>query len=423
VLQYVHLYEQAVDRSNPHFTGFAAFRHDRELAGPGYAAFKTPNVDTLYSNAWLDLSAGPVMVDVPAFGSRYYTLNFLDMYSNATNISTGTAGGHGGRYLVATTDWNGEIPPDSTVFRVATGWMWLLLRIFVEGPQEVPVGRDLQDAVRLTALSAGATPSRRFPAATVDSVRSDWRSFFQVLDFVLNTTAHPDQEDALVYRFQALGLGTGETWQPDSLDAADQAGMAAGYRDALDAVVSARSSLGVPIPGIGWSRGRPAAYGFNYLRRAATNHVGLGATVVQENQAFMCWFDSAGSPLDGTRGAYELAIPTPPPVDAFWSLTAYDASTLELYPNEIDRYVISNRTPGTRYDEDGTLRVRLATARPDSTENWLPVPAGHFYLCIRAYLPRPELLHGDWTPEPVRLIGHPRSTDGVLHATDRRRHP
>jgi hypothetical protein len=405
VLQYAHLHEQAVDRTSPAYTGFAAFAHDRELAGPGYRAFKTPNADTLYSNAWLDLSAGPVLVELPACGDRYYTLSFLDMHSNATNLSTGTVGGDGGCFLVATPDWDGQVPEGATVFRVATAWTWLLLRVFVAGPDDLPAARALQDAVRLTPLPEGRPAQRDFPPASADGVRDDWRAFFAVLDFLLRTTAHPVQEDALVYRFQALGLGTGTPWRPEVLDPADRAGMQAGFADARAAVVDARANLGTPLPGTGWSRGRPASYGFNYLRRAATNHVGLGATVVQENQPFLCWYDGDGAPLDGAHRTYELAVPAPPPVDAFWSVTVNDARTLELAPNPIDRYLVGDRTPGLRYDDDGTLRILLQHDRPAADENWLPVPAGPFYLALRAYLPRAELLDGRWDPEPVRCTG------------------
>ena len=69
-----------------------AFLHERRLARPGFAAFRVPNVDTLYSNAWLDLRDGPVIVDLPDFGDRYYTLNLLDGFGNAANISRRTVG-------------------------------------------------------------------------------------------------------------------------------------------------------------------------------------------------------------------------------------------------------------------------------------------------------------------------------------------
>ena len=95
VYQYAQMYEQAVDRSSPVYTGFNVFHHQRAMATPEFTAFKTPNVDTLYSNAWLDLTHGPALVRIPAMGERYYTLQFLDMYANATNLSSRTVGPSG----------------------------------------------------------------------------------------------------------------------------------------------------------------------------------------------------------------------------------------------------------------------------------------------------------------------------------------
>ena len=45
----------------------------------------------------------------------YFTANFLDMFGNATNISARIQGTRGGRYLLATTDWEGKVPPGATV--------------------------------------------------------------------------------------------------------------------------------------------------------------------------------------------------------------------------------------------------------------------------------------------------------------------
>ena len=152
-LQYVQLYQQAVDKSSPSYTGFDTFLHQRNLADPSFSTFRTPNVDTLYSNAWLDLTQGPALIEIPAFGSRYYTLNFLDMYSNATNISLRTWGGTAGRFVI--------VPPGSPiglhkvyrgyqVFRVATPYMWILMRILVENfTTDLATVHALQDRVKI----------------------------------------------------------------------------------------------------------------------------------------------------------------------------------------------------------------------------------------------------------------------------------
>src|SRR3954469_23846703 len=96
VYQYAQMIGQAVDESSPSHTGFNCWYHQRDVATPEFWVFKTPNVDTLYSNAWLDLSEGPALIRVPQIRGRYYTLHFLDAFSNLTNLSSRTVGEAGG---------------------------------------------------------------------------------------------------------------------------------------------------------------------------------------------------------------------------------------------------------------------------------------------------------------------------------------
>ena len=76
-----------------------------------------------------------------------------------------------------------------------------------------------------------------------------------------------------------------------------------------------------------------------------------------------------------------------PPVDAFWSVTLYDSDRF-LYGNEIQRHSIGDRTPGLHHAADGSLRLEIGHQRPADTRNWLPAPAGRFYLILRMYHPR-----------------------------------
>ena len=105
-------------------------------------------------------------------------------------------------------------------------------------------------------------------------------------------------------------------------------------------------------------------------------------------------------PLDGSTSRYALEI-TPPPVDAFWSLTLYDGSNFELFPNVISRYLISDRQPAGQSAPDGKRTIVMQHKRPDDVSNWLPAPAGPFYLAFRAYLPKPEMLAGAWQPNAI----------------------
>ncbi len=133
VYQYAQMYVQAVDPASPTFTGFDTWLHQRDVSTPEFDAFKTPNVDTLYSNVWLDLTEGPALLTLPPIRDRYFTLHFLDAYANSTNLSSRTVGSDGGEFLVAPPGWDGTVPAGATVFRVASPYMWILMRILVRG--------------------------------------------------------------------------------------------------------------------------------------------------------------------------------------------------------------------------------------------------------------------------------------------------
>lgn len=394
VLQYREMYRQAIDRSSTRYVGFNQFLHDRDLAGPGYSAFKSPNSDTLYSNAWLDLSHGPVLIEIPDVPLRYYTLQFLDMYANASNIGTRTFGSKAGRYLVAAARWEGPVPTDTVLFRVATPYAWILMRVFAQNAEEVTLARSIQDSVRIHPPEPGAESSS-FPH--LDDLHPT--DFFRALDHAIRTNGAPDQEDALLYRFRSIGIGQAEPFDDARLDPALRAGLEAGFADAMQIIASARSQLGLPS-GTGWTKVDKARYGFNYLSRAVTNYVGLGANVEEENYSFNTFADADGVALDGAAGKYTLEI-APPPVDAFWSLTLYDARNFELHPNPLNRYLINDRQMPGDVQSGQTWKVVIQHERPADDANWLPAPAGAFYLVFRAYLPRAEMITGAWRPAPV----------------------
>ena len=401
VFQYAQLYEQAVDVSAASYTGFNRFLHQRELATPDFAAFKTPNVDTLYSNAWLDLSGGPAIVEVPPIEGRYYTLQVVDMYGNSTNLSSRTVGPGGGRFLVATTTWDGDIPVDATAFRVATPYMWILMRILVKSPgEDEEFVRTLQDRVTITSLAESADAA--FVAVTFDDVQTQAMPFFQALDWTIRNNGHPIQEEAYVQRFRSIGVGGHGPFDPSALNPVLRASIEAGFDDAMTAISRSRGQVGTRGP-TGWNTGTVGELGFAYLLRAIQNFVGTGGNVAAEKKFFVTFEDGEGEALDGAR-RYTLTFETPPPVDGHWSLTVYPQATGLLYPNEIDRYAVGSTTDGL-VGADGTIKILLQHERPDTPGNWLPIPAGPFYLDIRMWEPRAEAQNGRWLPPPIARTG------------------
>lgn len=398
VLTYAQIHAQAVDEASKQHVGFNRFAHDRDLAGPGYAPFKSPNADTLYSNAYLDLSDGPVLLTVPPTAGRYFTLNFLDLYGNATNISARTHGTGGGRFLIATTDWGGTVPEGVTLFRVTQPFMWILMRVEAQNPAAVPTVRALQDRFVLQP-TAPAPRRREFPAAaTLD----DPAGFLKVLDWVVEQAGVRNEELGHIRAFRGIGVGGPLSVDQAMADEAVREGVMAGFADARAVILRNLSQNGTRIPG--WREPSDTGrYGFNYNYRATVNTLGTGANVRLENFAFTTFEDAEGERLDGSRGAYTLRLASPPPADFFWSLTVYDARTLELVPNSAAKYLVGGNTRGLVIGRDGSVTITLS--RKSGGANVLPIPDGPFYLVLRAQGPRRQLLDHSWRPVPVRKAG------------------
>ena len=389
VLQYAQMHDQVLRPGAPGRMG--AFTHQRTLAGPDFQAFRAPNVDTLYSNAWVHVGAEPVELGLPDFGGRYYTVQVVDAYSNSLNISARTVGTAVRRVWLVSSGWHGHAPAGVEVLRVATPVIWLLLRIQVLGGDVAEV-HALQD--RMSLLGGGLAVDG---ATAGGDVEHDWRAFFRALDAVLRLNGFPRDEWALVRQFAGLGLLGASSWAAESLDDATAEAMAGGFRTAQEILRSSRAQLGVPT-GTGWTRVLDkGAHGHNFLARAVMNHVGLGANVAEENTSFNTYVDGTGRALTGGDGPYVVEFADPPPQAAFWSVTLYHADTGRLVTNSLGRHALGSAALG---DE---RPVRIVLDRTDPGEdNWLPCPDGEFFLVLRIYRPGHPVVTGTWLPAPVR---------------------
>jgi len=112
--------------------------------------------------------------------------------------------------------------------------------------------------------------------------------------------------------------------------------------------------------------------------------------------------DSEGRPLDGNH-KYVLHFEKGqwPPVEAFWSVTAYDADGYFI-PNAIKRQAIGDRDKLVA-NADGSLDLYIQADSPgaDMESNWLPVAKAPFTLLLRLYSPREEFLEGNWAPPAI----------------------
>src|ERR1700722_3804484 len=124
VMNYAIMYEYAVDRSSAQFKApFNEIKNEARVFTYQDTTVITPNSDTPYSFAWMDLRAEPIVLSVPAVEkSRYYAVQLIDGNTyNYGYIGSRATGTEAGDYMVVGPEWQGETPPSiKKVFRSGT---------------------------------------------------------------------------------------------------------------------------------------------------------------------------------------------------------------------------------------------------------------------------------------------------------------
>jgi hypothetical protein len=375
-----------------------------QLATPGglYAG-RAPNNDTLYFTGWLDLRDGPVVVEAPDTHDRYYALTYADFYSEVQHTGRRTTGTKAQRILVAGPGWQGEVPRGMQVIRLKTRLGYVLGRVVVNGPGDTAAANALMARFKIQPLDksvATKSPSPELPMVAAQTSLD----FFRFLNLFLRDNPRLPAEDALMAQFDLIGVGPHMQFDAGKLSAGTRKGLERALVDGRRIL----SEAAYAAPNKGWSPIRQlyGVYGFNYLMRAIVEYNGFLGNVPEESAYPSINFDEAGAMLTGAK-AYRLkfAADALPPVDAFWSLSAYDVRTIDLIPNPIDRYSLGDRTPDLKRKPDGSIEIRLQKNAPQESDvNWLPVGDGPFFLTLRMYQPQPAALEGQYRLPLVEVL-------------------
>lgn len=384
-------------RLSPVYAPLNTLRHGRTLSDASSRAVVAPNTDTVYSSAWLDLGVGPIRLDLPPTGGRYYSVQFLDAYTNTFRvISRQSPGGAGGRYVVVGPSTTGAPPEGYQILRAPTDMVWMLARFLVDGPEDLPEVRQIQDAMRLTP------PSGSEPRA-IDRPETGGLGFFRSLNRLLAENPPPPTDAAILARLGAVGIGPGLAFDPT---AETRAGFERAVEDGLRQVTQPLAAGRPTLRGWTLPQADLGDYGTNYDLRALVAKQGLGALVPSESVYLTTRIDSEGKPLDG-RNAYVLRFPPGdlPPANAFWSLTLYGPDGF-FVENDRKRHAIGDRSQGLARDGDGGLSLFVGLIKPANAPeaNWLPAPAGPFSLMLRAYEPKADIREGRWAPQALRRL-------------------
>lgn len=351
--------------------------HARALADARSRAVTTPNTDTLYSTAWIDLSAGPVEITLGAAAGRYQSVALMDLYSNNFAVL------HPSGEPRSVTLRHGE---GAECLASPTREVWLLARTYAAGAADLDPAHGAQHTIRLTA------PSIETPTAPLlePAVKADPATVFAAMATLVRDNPLPAEDQPIRDAIARLG--------PMPSPAVLQAGRAAAMTRLRALRATERNGWRYPHKDL-------ADFGRDYVYRAQVAIGGLAALPVSE-AIYLSWM---GQPVTGNRG-YRLRVPGQGLFEpgGFWSLTLYEpdgAGGLYFYDNPERGYAIKSGSRDLARGSDGSVEIVMSHVRPDGHgANWLPAPEGAFSAVFRTYLPTEAFRSGALTlPEIVAV--------------------
>jgi hypothetical protein len=392
-----------------------AFTHIRAFPTAEMRAVVRPNFDTLYSSAWLDLTNGPVVVSTADTGGRYFLLPMLDMWTDVFAVPGKRTNGTGAaNFALVPPTWSGNLPQDVERIDAPTPYVWIIGRTQTNGVKDYDAVHKVQDGYKITLLADwGKTPrmiEQKIDPA-VDTKTEPLRQvngmpaleYFKYAAELMKQNPPHVTDWSIIARIKRIGLEPGKSF--DSTKVSGDV-LAHGAAAGLKLMHDKSPTLARVINGWQMNTDTMGVYGNYYLKRAIVALAGLGANQPDDAIYPLNTSDADGNPVMAeNKYVLHFSKDELPPVDAFWSLTMYDAEGFQV-ANPINRFAIGDRDP-LKFNGDGSLDLFIQNEHPgsDKEANWLPAPrSGHLGLTLRLYAPRPQVANGSWNPPAIKRV-------------------
>jgi hypothetical protein len=404
------------------------FGTPNRLAGPDrisplYQSVVAINDDTLYASTFLDLTAQPVILTIPATTATYSVLT-LDPYGDI--FESGIQPQTPGTYALTGPEFTGTLPAGVTPIAMPLNFTTLIFRadkFSSTGEDQIAEAEQFRASLRLETLSeylndpSGGTAEilPEFPPFAVpfkttadELIAKDAITFLKQLQTAVaapNTPPMTPAEQALSNRFDRL-FGTGEFGPPSGHNSAQRAAFIAGAQAAHTLIVDRYLTHRGPTNWIHFTN--IGDWGDQVIERSSITEFIQYGNGISTAAYYHTFWDGQGVLLDGSNPpGYVLTFPAGqlPQAERFWSLTAYTPQAIELVDNSANKYVVASYTPGLQTNADGSLSVYLATELPQGVPeaNWLPVPLGPFNIMLRIYgvVPNSNIANNTYVPPGI----------------------
>ena len=335
-----------------------------------------PNLTSMTGGIMIDLSDGPITLEIPEVKDRYIVYQCVDVFTH-NFFYMGSRGnqGEGGRFTFHSKGQE-VTESDATSVEVEGDHLIIIVRIDITDANEYDRVREIQNSIRLVDAPP---PGWKYPAYDEEKAKSP--RFVEYINDLL--TEAPEGEIALFEEFAQIGI-----LRDVSLTDEEKTEVQAGIDVALEKIKSETDNLAVGNGYIGATEvfGTRAFLNGNYIGRAAGAHFGLWGNSKEEANYFL-------TTVEG-EGQIAFAKDEFPPLSdiGFWSITAHDENML-VHKNEHDSYVLT--TDKMVFEDNGSLVINFSS-KPEKG-NWLYTPGEKMGIVIRVYQADPYKI-GDYVP-------------------------
>jgi hypothetical protein len=136
------------------------FIHFKNLASAKVKAVVRPNTDTVYSLAFLDLTKGPMILDIPDTNDRYYILQAMDAWTNVfASLGKRTTGTGRQRYVFTGPYCNTTLTDEMKHLEIKspTSMVLIIARFQVNGESDIKNVNEIQNKMTITPYGTNST--------------------------------------------------------------------------------------------------------------------------------------------------------------------------------------------------------------------------------------------------------------------------
>lgn len=409
VMMYRTMYLQALDPNGG--VGMGNWLH-LGVSTPNDTTIVTPNNDSPYSYAWVDLRTEPYVLTMPNIEKdRFYTSQWDDLSGFVVdNVGSVNDGNEGVSVLLAGPDYSDGVPLG--IDRVIKGGSFLLgtlTRTQLVGIKDLPRVKEIQKGYKLQPLSE--FQGEKAPEKAPDIKWIKWEEgvekgegFWRFAGFLSQFETKKPEDTEKWQSLAMFGFEKDKFWDVNKLSASEKKALNKGQKEAIAHLEELASKPFNTQKFFNSRRDMQALVSDPYEQKALGVYVGIFGNTKKQSVYYGIQEDIKGNQPDASKYAYTLTFQKDelPKVNNFWSITMYSLPKRLFVHNELNRYSIGSTSPDMKYNDDGSLTLYLQSNSPgkDKEGNWLPAPDGPFWPVLRCYGPSKAIIDGIWK-EPV----------------------